>query len=85
MTYLNYSPNPLNNVSFRAEYYNDMEGQRTGYASVYYDLGVGWQHWLSPQIELRPEFTYYHGSVPSFDLGTAKAERVFSGDIIWHF
>ncbi len=85
VAYLNYSPEPLDNVSFRAEYYNDQEGQRTGYAAVYYDLGIGWQHWLSPQIEMRPEFTYYSGSVPSFNLGTAKTEKVFSGDIIWHF
>ena len=23
-------------------------------------LGVGWQHWFSPQVELRPELVYYH-------------------------
>ena len=83
--YLNYSPNHLNNFSLRGEYYNDAEGQRTGFASVYHDVGIGWQHWMSPQVELRPEFTYYMSSVPSFNLGTKKDERVFSGDVIWHF
>jgi hypothetical protein len=83
--YLNYAPNLLNNFTLRGEYYDDAEGQRTGYASVYHDIGIGWQHWFSPQIELRPEFTYYTSSVPAFNLGLAKDERVFSGDIIWHF
>ena len=83
--YLNYSPDHLDNISFRGEYYDDMEGQRTGAAAVYYEGGIGWQHWLSPQIELRPEVVMYHSSVPSFDLGTKKYQTVFSGDIIWHF
>jgi len=83
--YLNYSPNPLNNISWRAEYYDDPEGQRTGFAAVYYETGLGWQHWLSPQIEMRPEVTWYHSSNLAFDLGTKRQETVFSGDIIWHF
>jgi hypothetical protein len=83
--YLNYSPNPLDNFTLRGEYYDDMQGQRSGYAAIYHDVGLGWQHWLSPQIELRPEFTYYTSSKPTFDLGTQKTEKVLSGDIIWHF
>jgi hypothetical protein len=83
--YLNYSPDHLNNISFRGEYYDDMEGQRTGVATDYYDMGIGWQHWLSPQIELRPEFTYYVAGKDTFDVGTKKDEKVFSGDLIWHF
>jgi hypothetical protein len=85
VTYINYTPNPLNNISFRLEYYDDMQGQRTGFPAVYYEEGIGWQHWLSPQIEFRPEFVNYSSSVPSFDLGTKKYERVFSGDVIIHF
>jgi hypothetical protein len=85
VAYWNFSPNPLNNFSIRTEYYDDMQGQRTGYKAVYYELGLGWQHWLSPQIELRPEFTEYHSSHPSFDGGAKKHEGVFSGDIIAHF
>jgi len=26
----------------------------------YANFGVGWQHWFSPQLELRPEVVYYH-------------------------
>jgi len=85
LAYWNYSPDPLDNVSLRTEYYDDMQGQRTGAPAVYYDVGLGWQHWLSPQIELRPEYTWYHSSAHSFDLGNKKQEGVFAGDIIAHF
>jgi hypothetical protein len=83
--YLNYSPNHLNNFSFRGEYYNDLQGQRTGYKTFYNDFGLGWQHWFSPQIELRPEFTYYLSGIPVFNEGTKKFEKVLSGDVIAHF
>jgi hypothetical protein len=85
VAYWNFTPNPLNNISLRTEYYDDPEGQRTGVATSYYDVGIGLQHWLSPQIEMRPEFTAYWSDKPSFNLGNAKFERVFSGDLIWHF
>jgi len=57
------------------------------------DFGLGWQHWLSPQIEMRPEVTYYRSlNGPAFngDSNAAiapnkAAETVLSGDIIIHF
>ena len=30
------------------------------WAGEYWDLGLGYQHWFSPQIEVRPEVVYYH-------------------------
>ena len=60
VAYLNYKFSPLDNISFRPEFYNDMQGQRTGVKTRYVNLGVGWQHWFSPQVELRPELVYYH-------------------------
>ena len=32
-----------------------MQGQRTGTKTRYVETGIGWQHWFSPQIEIRPE------------------------------
>ena len=58
-TYLNYKPTPLDNISWRGEFYDDKQGQRTGTKTRYVETGLGWQHWFSPQIEIRPEFTYY--------------------------
>jgi hypothetical protein len=91
--YLNYSPNPLNNFSLRGEVFDDIVGQRTGFASTYYEAGLGWQHWLSPQIELRPEVTWYNSANAlafngNSNLGIAPDKRsafIASGDIIVHF
>ena len=91
--YLNYSPNPLNNFSLRGEVFDDIVGQRTGVATTYYEAALGWQHWLSPQIELRPEVTWYHSANQNAfngnsNLGVApdrKTEVVAAGDIIVHF
>jgi hypothetical protein len=92
VAYLNYSPDALNNFSIRPEFYRDPQGQRTGTRATYKNLALGWQHWLSPQIELRPEIAYYHSSALSFN-GSAnegiapnrRTETVISGDVIFHF
>jgi len=104
VTYLNYSPDPMNNFSFRPEIYWDPQGQRTGAGNVpavapgaygngtaigsgaiYRDLAFGWQHWFSPQIEVRPEVAWYSASAPVFNNGQTRYQTVWSGDIIWHW
>jgi hypothetical protein len=70
VAYINYSPGPLDNFSLRPEFYGDWQGQRTGTKAEYAELSLGWQHWLSPQIEFRPEVGYYR----SF------GRRAFNGD-----
>lgn len=92
VTYLNYSPNPLDNFSIRPEIYKDAQGQRTGTPTTYRNIAFGWQHWLSPQIELRPEIAFYHAGLPAFNgnsnLGIAAnktSETIISGDLIFHW
>ena len=92
VAYLNYSPDPLNNFSIRPEIYKDLTGQRTGVPTTYHNFALGWQHWLSPQIEFRPEIAYYHSGLPAFNgnpnSGTApnkNSETILSGDVIYHF
>jgi hypothetical protein len=69
-------------------------GFRTGVATAYEDVGLSWQHWLSPQVELRPEIAYYRSiNNPAFNgngaVGTALPDRnwsvVAATDLIWHF
>jgi len=93
LTYVNYSPNKLNNFSLRAEWYDDRQGQRTGVASRYVDVALSWQHWLSPQVELRPEIAYYQSlDAPAFN-GNANAgiaptrnySVIAASDLIIHF
>ena len=92
--YLNYEISTLDNLSFRPEYYNDAEGQRTGTKATYLTLGLGWQHWFSPQVEIRPEVTYYKtlNGAPAFNgdanAGIAPTKDwavIAAGDVIWHF
>jgi hypothetical protein len=93
VAYLNYKATPLDNISYRLEYYDDKEGQRTGVKTRYVDTGIGWQHWFSPQIEIRPEVSYYRAlDAAAFNgnanLGIApnkKSALIGSADIIIHF
>ncbi len=93
LTYLNYKVSPLDNISYRIEYFNDMEGQRTGVKTAYLETGIGWQHWFSPQIEIRPEVSFYRSlNAPAFNgnanLGIAPNKStalVGSADMILHF
>jgi hypothetical protein len=93
LAYLNYKPSPLDNISYRLEFYDDKQGQRTGAKTRYIETGIGWQHWFSPQIEIRPEVTYYK-AMDAFafngnpNLGipaNRKYAIVGSADIIIHF
>jgi hypothetical protein len=93
LLYVNYSPNKLNNFSLRTEYFMDPEGQRTGVATNYADVALSWQHWLSPQVEVRPEIAYYRSiNAPAFDgdvnAGIAPTRSwavIAASDLIWHF
>jgi hypothetical protein len=93
VAYINYSPDALDNFSIRPELYWDPQGQRTGVATHYVNLAFGWQHWFSPQVEIRPEIAYYHSlDAPAFN-GNSNAgiapnkrnETILAADIIWHF
>jgi hypothetical protein len=86
VAYLNYSPEPLDNFSFRPEIYYDPQGQRTATAATYWEISIGWQHWFSPQIEMRPEVGYYRSNgANAFNGGTRDYTWIFAGDLIWHF
>jgi hypothetical protein len=93
LLYVNYSPNKLNNFSLRTEYFNDPNGQRTGIPSAYADWALSWQHWLSPQIEFRPEVAYYRSIDNNAFNGNAAAgiapsknwAVIAASDVIIHF
>lgn len=73
VAYINYQLSPLDNISFRPEFYDDKQGQRTGVKTRYLNFGLGWQHWLSPQIELRPEVDYDYALDRNAFNGNANA------------
>jgi Putative beta-barrel porin-2, OmpL-like. bbp2 len=93
LTYVNYKVTALDNISYRAEFVNDEQGQRTGTKTRYVETGIGWQHWFSPQIEVRPEVSYYRSlDANAFNgnanLGIAPNKNyaiIALSDIIIHF
>jgi hypothetical protein len=93
LAYLNYKASPLDNISYRVEFFDDREGQRTGIKTRYVETGIGWQHWFSPQIEIRPEVSYYRSlDANAFNgnsnLGIPPNKNfalIGSADIIIHF
>jgi hypothetical protein len=93
LTYVNYKASALDNISYRLEYFDDVEGQRTGTKTAYVETGIGWQHWFSPQIEIRPEVSFYKSlNANAFNgnsnLGIAPNKStavICSADIIIHF
>jgi hypothetical protein len=93
VAYLNYSWDSLNNLSFRPELYDDMAGQRTGTKTKYLEFSIGWQHWFSPQIELRPEIGYYvsldgpafNGNANAGVAANRASTFIVASDAIIHF
>jgi hypothetical protein len=93
VAYWNYQFLPLDNLSLRTEYFNDPQGQRTGVATSYEDLALGVQHWLSPQIEFRPEIAWYRANdAKAFDGNSdhgvppnRQQAVILSADAILHF
>ena len=94
LAYLNYKFSPMDNLSWRAEYFDDENGQRTGTKTAFFNYAMGWQHWFSPTVELRPEIAWYNSlnaaafqpSAPLLGFtGTKSHVTVFSADLLWHF
>ena len=93
LAYLNYRWTDFDNISFRPEFFDDMQGQRTGTKTRYVDFSLGWQHWFSPQVYVRPELGFYRSlDRPAFN-GDANAgiapnrsnTYIFAADLIWKF
>jgi hypothetical protein len=95
LDYINYTPDPLNNFTWRTEWYDDPNGWRTGTGgrTEYVDIGLSWQHWFSPQIEIRPEITYwrsigtaaFNGYAINGIANNRKNTEEFASDLIFHF
>jgi hypothetical protein len=86
LIYLNYQFSPLDNLTLRTEYFDDINGWRTGFATAYNEWTLSWQHWFSPQVEIRPEIGWWHAlDKPAFDNGTKHEVTVVAADVIWHF
>lgn len=86
LAYLNYRVGDNDNISLRAEWFDDMQGQRTGVKTRYANWAIGWQHWFSPSVLIRPELAQYNAlDRGAFDGGTKRAAFIASADLIFRF
>jgi hypothetical protein len=86
VNYFNVELNPTNMISIRNEWVNDQVGQRTGYATRYISNTIGLTHWMTPDIELRPELRYEHSlDVAAYDAGKKSHQATALFDVIFHF
>jgi hypothetical protein len=93
LMFINYRIGDLDNFTFRTEYYNDMNGQRTGVKARYANFAFGLQHWFSPSILIRPEIAFYETTDGTKAFGrdglntdpTQSNIVIFAIDTIIHF
>jgi len=86
VNYINVALSASNMLSFRNEWYDDKDGQRTGFATRYTSHTLGMTHWVSQDIELRPEIRYEHSyDVAAYDEGRRSSQTTALVDLIFHF
>lgn len=86
VNYLNIELDSSNMLTFRNEFYNDQKGQRTGYATRYSSHTLGLTHWVSPDLEIRPEIRYEHAyDAHAYDGGKKNYQAIALVDAILHF
>jgi Putative beta-barrel porin-2, OmpL-like. bbp2 len=57
----------------RNEWFNDAEGERTGFATSYSSHTIGISHQINDLLMIRPEIGFYHSyGVPAFNLGKSN-------------
>ncbi len=86
VNYFNVELNPKNMISFRNEFYNDQKGQRTGFPTRYTSHTLGMTHWVSQDLEIRPEVRYEKSyDVDAYDGGRKDYQATLIVDAILHY
>jgi hypothetical protein len=86
VNYLNVAIDPKNMISFRNEFYNDQKGQRTGFPTRYTSHTLGMTHWVTQDLEIRPELRYEKSyDVDAYDGGRKDNQVTALVDAIWHY
>ena len=70
----------------RNEYFNDGQGDRTGFKTQYSEHTFGFTHWFNKLVSIRPEAGYWHSyEARAFDDGRKADLFLLAGDIIIHY
>jgi hypothetical protein len=84
--YIMYQLSDRDYIGLRNEGYDDVRGQRTGFATWYTENTLGYVHWLSPSVEVRPEIRFDHSyAAAAYDNGTRRNQFTFASDIVIKF
>jgi hypothetical protein len=83
LNYTMYEIDRHNFVGIRTEFYDDLSGQRTGYQTGIFEATIGWNHYFSDDIYIRPEIGQYHAlNMNVFDVGKKRDLTMFAMDMI---
>ncbi len=86
---VNYTMFQLTQRSFltvRNEWWNDQEGERSGYATPYTDNTIGVTFFANPDLMIRPEIGYYRSwDTPAFNNGTRQNMVLAGCDVTLRF
>ena len=81
-----YTIDPRMKVGFRAEWFADQTGYRTGTPGTYYDFTVGVNYFPYQNLRVRPELRWdYSPNATPYDDGTSHNQGTFAVDVIWQF
>ena len=70
----------------RNEFFNDMDGSRTGFIAKYYEGSLGFTWWPNKLITVRPEIRYDRSfGATAYDDGTRHSQVMVSCDCVLHF
>ena len=73
-------------MTIRTDFLNDPEGYRTGYKSLFFSESVGWDHFFTPMLSLRPEIRWEHAfNAAAYDNGTRKTQFEIASDLVLRF
>ena len=86
VNYLNIKLSDKTFMSIRNEYYNDADGQRTGFATHYSSHTLGFTHWMTPDFQVRPEIRFDHSyDVAAYNGGRKNNQLLAALDVIAHY
>jgi hypothetical protein len=86
LNYTFYRLSPGSFLTVRNELFDDIDGNRTGYATPYSEHSIGITYWPDKMITLRPEFRYEHSYAErAYDNGTRKNQVTVQCDVIIHY
>jgi hypothetical protein len=77
-----------NYFSFRTDFLNDPQANRTGFATLYQSQTIGFVHFFTDVIRIRPELRYewaWQPGVTPYDNGTKKNQFTAAMDCIVQF